>query len=454
MQIWENKVDMLHGAPAKSLLRFTLPIALSSMLQQLFSAADTAVAGRFGSPDALAAVGANTETAALIVTLSVGLSAGVNLLVARRIGQGRDCRGAVGTAMVLAAVLGAMGCLGGLAAARPLLRLLRTPESIFHQAEVYLRVYLLGYPFLLVYDFGAAVLRARGDSRWPFWALLVSGTVNVGLNLLFTAGLGMDVAGVAAATALSTALSALLVVRRLRGLGLLGRCAAGTWKDMGEMLQTGVPAALQGAVFCFANLFVQTAVNQFGKTAVAGSMIAMNFEYFTYYIITAFGQSAATFIGQNCAAGDYRRCRRILWAALGLSAVCSAVPIFTIVRFRGAFAALFTAEQAVVESAAVRMVCILLPEPLCCLYEIPAGVLRGSGHPVYPAAATAAGTCAVRIVWIFTVFRHRPALPVLYGAFSCSWAVTALLVGVGFLLLPGFWKGRAEAPKMSTMEKQ
>lgn len=195
---------------------------------------------------------------------------------------------------------------------------------------------------------------------------------------------------------------------------------------------------MQGAVFCFANIFVQASVNRFGETAIAGSTIAMNFEYFTYYIITAFSQTATTFTSQNYAAGQRDRCRRILWLCLGLSTVCSTIPIVTIVLFRDFFSPLFTQEAAVIESAAVRILCILLFEPLCNLYEIPAGVLRGSGHALYPAVSTMLGTCAFRIIWICMLFRAHPTLPMLYHAFPLSWAATILLVNLGSLLILRF----------------
>lgn len=435
-----EEIDMLHGPLIGKLLLFTLPIALSSMVQQLFNAADTAVVGYFGSEGALAAVGTNTEIIALIVTLSSGLSIGANILIANRIGRNEigELPAAVQAAMFLAVLLGTVGLLLGQTAAAPLLKLIQTPTDIFGAAVRYLRLYMLGYPFLLLYDFGAAVLRSRGDSRAPFLALMLSGVANVGLNLFFVVVLHMGVAGVAAATDLSTALSALLVLRRLKKDKLFRftfREPKFSIKIAGSILKTGVPSAVQGAVFCFANIFVQAAVNGFGETAIAGSTIAMNFEYFTYYIITAFGQTATTFTSQNYAAGKHDRCRSILWLCLGLSTVCSAVPIFTIIRFRGVFSALFTQEAAVIESAAVRILCILLFEPLCNLYEIPAGVLRGSGHALYPAVSTMLGTCAFRIAWICTVFRAHPTLPMLYHAFPLSWAATALLVNLGGLVI-------------------
>lgn len=438
-----SEMDMLHGPLSGKLLLFTLPIALSSMVQQLFNAADTAVVGYFGSEGALAAVGTNTEIIALIVTLSSGLSIGANILIANRIGQNEidELPAAVQTAMLLAALIGMAGLLLGQAAAAPLLELIQTPNSIFEEAALYLRFYMLGYLFLLLYDFGAAVLRARGDSRAPFLALMLSGAANVGLNLFFVVALHMGITGVAIATDISTALSALLVLRRFKKdelFRLTFRKPQFSTKIAGNILKTGVPSAVQGAVFCFANIFVQASVNRFGETAIAGSTIAMNFEYFTYYIITAFSQTATTFTSQNYAAGQRDRCRRILWLCLGLSTVCSTIPIVTIVLFRDFFSSIFTPEAPVIESAAVRILCILLFEPICNLYEIPAVVLRGSGHALYPTVSTILGTCAFRIVWICTVFRTHPTLPMLYHAFPLSWAATILLVNLGSLLILRF----------------
>ena len=432
-------MDMLHGPLTGKLLLFTLPIALSSMVQQLFNAADTAVVGCFGNESALAAVGTNAEIIALIVMVSSGLSIGANILIANYIGQNRttEMPVVVWTSILLACLVGIIGLLLGQAVAAPLMRLIRTPSGIFDEAELYLRIYMLGYPFLLLYDFGASVLRARGDSRYPFLALMISGIANVGLNLLFVIAFRMGVAGVAAATDISTMLSAFVVLYRLtkdKMFQLTFRRLGFSLRIVLNILKTGIPSAAQGAVFCFANIFVQTAVNSFGETVIAGSTIAMNFEYFTYYIITAFGQTATTFTSQNHAAGQRGRCRRIMWLCLGLSTVCSSVLIFMIVLFRDLFSGVFTPETAVIESAGVRILCILLFEPICNFYEIPAGVLRGSGHALYPAVSTMIGTCAFRIIWICTVFRADPTLPTLYHVFPLSWVATIVLVSFGFLI--------------------
>ena len=435
MNFKSKNIDMLHGPLAGKILLFTIPIALSSMVQQLFNAADIAVVGLFDDANALAAVGTNTEIVALIVSVSTGLAVGVNLLAANGIGRKETDRvsESVHTILLLALFFGIGGCLLGQLICRPLLSLIQTPAAILNEASLYLRIYLMGYPFLLLYDFASAILRARGDSRYPFIALTLSGILNVGLNLLFVAVFGMGVAGVAIATILATVLSAVLVILRLsREMKLSIQQRHFLPAAANEILQTGIPAAIQGAVFCFANVFIQASVNTFGETAIAGNTIAMNFEYFTYYIITAFGQAATTFTGQNYGAEQMTRCKRILWVSLGLSALCSSIPIFTIVFFRGFFSGLFTSDAAVIETASMRIRCILLFEPLCNLYEIPAGCLRGRGHSLYPALATIIGTCALRVVWIFTVFRSMPALPVLYRAFPLSWVVTILLVILGY----------------------
>ena len=296
MNTKSKNTDILHGPLVKSLILFTLPIALSSMIQQLFNSADTWVVGYFGDPDALAAVGINTETVALVVTLSAGLAAGANVAVAAAVGKNRtdQVRSIAASAVVIALTVGLAGLIVGQYAAAPLLRLIKTPENIFDMSKLYLRIYFYGYPFLLLYDFGAAILRAKGDSKYPFLALIASGAVNVILNIIFVAALGAGVAGVAAATGISTAVSAVLVTFKLYKRGDLVLSAGelqGFFKDTAEILKTGIPAAVQGAVFCFANIFVQASVNLFGSEAIAGSAVAMNFEYFVYYVITAFGQT-------------------------------------------------------------------------------------------------------------------------------------------------------------------
>ncbi len=435
MNLKSENIDMLHGPLTKNLLLFTLPIALSSILQQLFSAADTAIVGYFGNKNALAAVGTNTEIIALIVTVSSGLAIGANILIAKLIGKGNKEKipTVITTAVFLSIIIGLIGLGLGQLVATPVLRFIQVPDTILQDTTIYLRIYFLGYPFLLLYDFVSAMLRAQGDSRYPFIALVLSGIVNVGLNLFFVVVFHMGVAGVSIATDLSNTLASFLVLRRLlQENHLTSEVIEKVFSPQIalEILTVGLPSAVQGAVFCFANIFVQASVNTFGETAISGSTVAMNFEYFTYYIITAFGQTATTFTGQNHAAGEMKRCKKILWLSLLLSTICSSIPIYTIVFFREFFSGLFTPSQAVIESATIRIMCILAFEPICNLYEIPAGVLRGSGHALYPAISTMIGTCAFRILWICMIFPQNPTLSMLYHAFPLSWCMTIILVNI------------------------
>lgn len=432
---------MLNGSLCKNILLFTIPIALSSMLQQLFNAADTAIVGLFDTSASLAAVGTNGEIIALIVSLSSGLSVGVNVLIARQIGQHKEqnMTSMIRAALSLAALIGVAGLILGQCISTPLLSLIQTPSDILKSAVLYLRIYFVGYPFLMLYDFGSAILRASGNSRYPFFALTLSGIVNVLLNLLFVVLFRLGVLGVAAATAISTMVSALLIIRRIKKeisafpFSLSKRKIPSGFVT--EILKIGIPSAVQGAVFCFANLFVQASVNSFGASAIAGSTIAMNFEYFTYYVITAFGQSATTFTSQNHSAGQIKRCRKILWICILFSLLGSLILIEPLVLFRNFFAGFFSGETIVIQQASLRILCILFFEPLCNLYEIPAGVLRGTGHSFYPALATILGSCCFRILWIGTVFRQYHQLNLLYYAFPISWVLTILLILIGFVII-------------------
>ena len=433
-------MDMLHGPLAGKLFCFALPIALSSMLQQLFNAADTSIVGRFADSNALAAVGTNGEIVALLVTLSAGLAVGANVRIAQCIGEKntQNISGILHTSLVLALLLGVLGGILIQWIARPLLVLIHTPSEILDAATVYLRIYGMGLPFLMLYDFGSAILRAKGNSKLPFLILMASGFLNVLLNLLFVIVCKMNVAGVAIATDLSTAVSAFCVLWALhretaefhfspKAVGLQPSYSR-------QMLAIGIPAAIQGAVFCFANIFVQASVNSFGAVATAGTTIAMNFEYFGYYMITAFGQTATTFTSQNFAAKAYDRCRKILLLCLALSFILSACITVPLTVFRVSCSGIFSPDALVIEAACVRIMLILIFEPICTFYEIPAGVLRGAGHAALPSVLTVIGTCLLRIVWIFTVFRKFHTLEVLFVIFPISWVVTILLTAVSWII--------------------
>jgi putative MATE family efflux protein len=427
--------QVLEGNLVKNLASFALPIAGASMIQQLFNSADTAVAGRFASTAALAAIGTNAEVVALLVSLSAGLSLGCNVVLSWAIGK-HDRQGIqliMHTSLWLAVAAGLLMAIGGWQMAPWVLRFMNTPEEIFPGALLYLHVYLAGMPFLLVYDFEAAIERSRGNSATPFYILVLSGCCNVLLNLLFVIVFHMDVAGVALATDMSMALSAgilLFVLLRDRDdrFRLSRQHGCWSWQAGADILRTGIPAAVQGAVFCFANIFVQSAVNEFGAAAIAGAAAAMNFEYMAYYLIMAFAQAATTFTGQNQAAGQYGRCRHILWISMGMALAVSVIFCAGITLLGKEASRLYSEDPAVIEASVERMRCILLLTPLCSLYEIPAGVLRGFGHSLLPAVETTLGTCLVRIAWILWFFPRWHTLPMLYIIFPVSWVITTLFV--------------------------
>ncbi|MGI6108188.1 MAG: MATE family efflux transporter [Lachnospiraceae bacterium] len=431
------KNAILEGKLTGSLIRFAMPIAATSILQQLFNSADTAVVGQFSDTSALAAVGTNAEIVALLVSISSGLAVGLNVLIAWKIGENKrsEINRCLHSGIGLSLLTGCILFITVTLLSEPVLRLIQTPEEALRQAVQYLRLYAAGLPFLLLYDFACAIERARGNSRRPMAALMISGVLNVGLNLFFVIVFRMDVAGVALATDLSTAFSAFLTLHWLSAdpdedFHFSLRRIHLDKGDIRAILRIGTPAALQGAVFCFANIFVQASVNEFGSVSTAGAAAAMNFEYITYYMITAFTQTATTFTSQNQAAGNHRRCLSILRQCMLLSFLFSAAISTPVTLFCHQAASFFSRDPAVIEAACQRIRIILVLTPVCSFYEIPAGFLRGYGRSLLPAAETVVGTCLVRILWIFTGFRVFHTLRALYLIFPVSWLITIALLWI------------------------
>ncbi len=430
---------MLHGPLGKNIVLFSLPIAASSILQQLFNSADTAVVGRFDNARALAAVGTNGEIISLFVSLFTGLSIGANVLIASYIGMGEKKRieEAIHTVITIALLSGVLMLMIGQGIARPLLQMIDTPEDVLDLAVEYLKLYFLGSPFLMLYNFGAAILRAKGDTKRPLYALLLSGAVNVVLNLFFVIVCHMSVAGVALATDISTAISALMVMRCLQTEDEPFRFR---WKKLSlrrdycsRVFAIGLPAGVQGAVFCFSNVFIQAAINSFGSNAVAGAAAALNFEYFSYYMIQAFAQAATTFISQNWAAGERGRCRKIFWLTMVMGAVFGGFISVPLVLFRETAIQLYSTDPEVIRYACVRIMAVLIAEPLCVIFEVPAAALRGMGRSMMPAVETILGTVVFRLIWVGTIFRHWRSFRVLFLVYPVSWIVT------GGILLVSYW---------------
>lgn len=434
-----GKIDILNGKLTSSLLQFAIPIILTGILQQLFNFADTAIVGKFTDSNALAAVGTNGEITALLVTLSAGFSVGVNVRIAYLAGQTKLDRISeiIQTSLMLSLSIGTIIAVPGFIFAGDILRLISVPSEILMPAAAYLRIYLIGLPFLLLYDFGSAILRAFGDSKRPLTAMMVSGLINVILNLFLVTAFQLGVAGVAISTSFSNLISCIFVIYLLVKEGTIKSLKILQFDSSEAMkiITIGTPAAIQGAVFCFANIFVQSAVNTLGVAAVAGSSIAMNFEYLTYYSITAFGQTATTFITQNHAAGSLDRCKKIPLLSMALSFfICLSLTV-PIVLFRNPAAGIFSNDVNAINAAALRIIIILALEPICAIYECLAGTIRGLGYSLIPAIITIVGTCLFRIAWIILVFSQVHTEWILYISFPLSWGITSVLMFIAYLMV-------------------
>ena len=397
-QTKHKEMDMLHGGLAGKLILFALPLAFSSILQQLFNSADVAVVGRFAGDTALAAVGSCVALVGIFVNLIVGLSVGPNAVLALLIGQNNreEINRTLHTVITFGAALGVGLMIVGWLTAKPILVLSGTPESVLDQALLYIFIYFLSIPFMLVYNFGSAILRSYGDSRRPMYYLLISGTVNVILNLFLVIALQLGVAGVAIATVISNVLSAGMVLthlaRRNDDFAFRFRRMHIEKTPLLRILQIGIPAGIQGAIFSVSNVFIQSGINSFGENAIAGSSLALNFEYFTYDIANAFAQAAVTFTSQNYGAGDLRRCKKIFrYCMLFRRGVYrdSQCGIHDLGRL---FVSIYTTSSAVAAFAISRMRHVCSLEGLTATYEVESAALRGMGKSLEPAIFTVLGT--------------------------------------------------------------
>lgn len=424
------EMDMCSGPLLRKLLVFALPLMCSGVLQLLFNAADIVVVGRFTGSTAMAAVGSTTSLINLMVNLFIGLSVGANVVIARSYGAGDVAavhRG-VHTAVLAAGVCGFVMIFVGLALSRPMLEWMDTPHDVIDQAAVYLRIYFIGMPSVLLYNFGAAILRAVGDTRRPLYFLTIAGVVNVVLNLFFVIVFSMGVAGVALATILSQTISAALILLCLHhnsGACCLSFSDLRIHKDqMLEILRIGLPAGLQSVVFNISNVLVQSAVNSFGSAVVAGNTAASNIEGFVYTSMNSVYQTAMSFTSQNMGARNFKRVDLILLECLAL------VTAIGLVLGNGAYLlgrqllGIYTPEAQVVEYGLYRLSVISRTYLLCGMMDVLAGSIRGLGYSVLPMVVSLTGACLLRIVWIMTVFEAERTQLSLYVSYPVSWAVT------------------------------
>lgn len=426
--------NMLEGSLWDKIFFFSMPLAASSILQQLFNAADSAVVGSFAGSEALAAVGANTPVISLFINALVGLSIGANVVIAQYIGANdtkkisRTIQTAISFAIISGIVIGIIGiCL-----AHFILSLTGTPDNVIDLGSVYLRIYLLGLPFITLFNFGSAILRSSGDTKRPMYCLIVAGILNVILNLLLVIVFQLSVAGVAIATVTSNIVSSLMIVYALmKETGVIHLDIKHLFIDrlsLSKILKTGAPASLQSMVFSISNVCVQSGINSFGSDAIAGSAAASTFEYFDYFMVNAFNQAAVTFIGQNYSAKKYDRCKKIYKICMieSLIGVLMMEALFFIGR--KPFIGLYTNDAAVASYALIRMYHCMLPHFIMCSFEITGSVMRGMGNSLLPAILTIIGSVGFRMIWIYVIFPLFNTFDMLLNVYPVSWIITGIIV--------------------------
>ena len=435
-----KEMDMLHGGLAGKLILFAIPLAFSSILQQLFNSADVAVVGRFAGSAALAAVGSCVALVGIFVNLIVGLSVGPNAALANLIGQGQRERisGMVHTILTFGIALGVVLMGLGFLTARTVLEASGTPESVINEALLYIRIYFIGVPFMTIYNFGAAILRSYGDTKRPMCYLIISGTVNVVLNLVFVIGFDLGVEGVAISTSVSSMLSTAMVLTHLYRkedefqFRFHKMCVI--WKDLKRILMIGIPAGIQGAIFSVSNVFIQSGINTFGEDAIAGSSLALNFEYFTYDIGSAFAQAAVTFTSQNFGAGNLKRCRRIFWLCLIFGVGFTEILSIIFMIWDDFFVSIYTISDAVAVYGLIRMHHVCSMEGLTATYEVESAALRGLEKSLEPSIITILGTVVFRMIWMATVFKWIPTYEMLMNVYISSWVFTGGLIFIVYVL--------------------
>lgn len=437
-----RRMDILNGPMMKNILWFALPLALGGIIQQLFTSADMAVVYWFddAATTAQAAVSSNGALVNLLINLFVGLSVGSTVLIAEKIGKNQtdDIHSIVFTALTVSLICGIALTGLGIGVSAPILKLMGTPAEVFPLAVQYLRIYFVGMPFLMVYNFGAAILRSIGDTKKSLIVLFVSGVVNVGLNILFVAVFDMSVAGVAIATIAANIMCAALVVVYILKEPMLKfsfKRSKVRAEYVKRMFVVGMPAGLQGMVFSLANIFIQSSINSFGDAAMAGSGNAVNFEVYVYYFINGFSQATVTFVGQNYAAGKYDRCRRVFRLNMLSALIVSGTLSLIFIAGGRLFIRIYTSDPQAIEYAMIRMWCVLSGTLITCTYEIPGGALRGIGHSLLPAVLTVVGSCVLRIVWIYSIFIYYPYYWLLLIIYPISWTLTGIAVMLSYFII-------------------
>lgn len=438
MKTSKYEIDMCNGSIMDKLISFSLPLMLSSILQLMFNAVDIIVVGRFSSSQTLAAVGATTALINIFTNLFIGISLGANVLAARYFAAGRDkeMSESVHTAITLALISGVIMAFVGVAMSRTALELMATPGDVINLSAVYMRIYFMGMPFFMLYNYGAAILRAVGDTKRPLVFLIAAGLTNVVLDLLLVIVIPLGVAGVAIGTVASQMISSILVLRclyksegsyQLRFSKLKIR-----WVYLKRIFQVGIPAGIQSTVINFSNALLQSSVNSFGSTAMAGYTAANNILGFLYAAVNAVTQACMSFTSQNYSVGKQKRMDRVLLDCMLLSAGVSAVIGVGAYVFGSQILRIYNTEPEVIQCGLEILSITTVPYFLCGIMDLIPGALRGMGHSAVPMVLSVIGTVGTRIVWIYGFFPQHRSLHFLFISYPGSWIITIAMQAVCF----------------------
>ena len=440
MKIKEDKsYDLTSGPIIPSIIMFAIPIMLTGSLQQLFNSADIIVRGRFVGSMALAAVGANSQIVSLFVNSFLGLSIGTNVMIANYIGAGKKAKihNVVQTSMTFAYIFGILLMIIGLIIAKDILIFLGTPDEILEPATIYLKILFVGIPFVVIYNFGAAILRSIGDTKRPLIILTFTGILNIVLNVIFVVKFNMGVAGVAIATAISNAVSSIIVIILLikenGDIKYYPKEFIIVKDSLKKIMIIGIPSAISGMVFSVSNLCIQTAINALGTTTIAANTAMLNIESFTYFCTNAFSQACITILSQNYGAECFDRCKKIVNRCILIGVVFCSVIVLIIVIFDNQFLSIFTNEKDVIEIAKVRLYAVTVPSIIQPIYEVYGSALRVLRHPYLQTISVIFGIIVFRLIWIFFVFPIHTSFLTVCVAYPISWIILIIFSFIAYI---------------------
>lgn len=448
-------MDMVEGSLWKKVFLFALPLGLTGVLQQLFNAADIAVVGQFTGElgaHCMAAVGACTSLISLLVNVFIGISIGSNVVIANAVGANNDKRvkRTCVTSIWVALIGGLFVTLVGELISGPVLKLMGVPAEVFDMANLYIKIYLMGMPIILLYNFEAAIMRGIGNTKLPLFALSLAGVINVILNMILVIGFHMTVEGVAIATVFSNLISSIILFIYLRKDKLISFHSLFDHPIHGDILvnilRIGIPSGIQSSVFSIANVVIQSGFNSLGTIIMASSSASLNVESVVYSLVSSFGHACTTFTGANYGANKIQRCKQVLMTCLLLGLGVTFVSAGSVMVFGRSLVSLFNGNPEVIAQGYVRLVVMLSSYVFVIHYEVISGYLRGFGISVLPAAVTTLGVCVVRIFWIFVVFPMNPTYHTILAVFPISLGLTAfLMIGALFYIKPATKRLKAQA---------